>query len=168
MEAARNPFRPLSWRLPGVLQEAYSSDPAVHIQLADWDTESCTPNDENGIFQITGDDGHTRLVLVTEFLTGSIDELSGKDTGRALERAGVAIRPEPGPELEVQRRWVLYNPDTDALLTTRTYASYEDAGDDASQVNDAMVLPLTIEEVTVQPHVQPPPCDSQEPDHGQS
>jgi hypothetical protein len=152
----------------GVLQDAYSSDPAVQLHLVNWDTERCTPNDEKGIFPIAGDGGHSRLVLVREFPTGSMDQLTGKDTGRALERAGVAIRPEPGLEFEVQRRWVLYDPDTDALLTTQTYASYEDAADDASRANDVLVLPLTIQEVILQPHVEPPPCDSQEPGHDPS
>ncbi len=128
----------------GVLQEAYSSDPGVRLALVDWDTEGSTPDDDNGIFAITGADGRSRLVLVTEFPADSIDQVTGKDTGRALEAAGIVCRPEPDEEPAVRRRWVLYDPDTDALLTTRAYASYEDAADDASQANDVLVLPLVI------------------------
>ena len=72
-----------------------------------------------------------------------------------------------GDDSETIRRWVLYNPDTDALLTTRVYASYEDAADDASQVNDVLVLPLVCGGVIVRPDVQPAPPDSEEPSHGQ-
>ena len=46
-----------------------------------------------------------------------------------------------------QRRWVLYVPDTNALLTTRVYDTYAEAADDASQVNDVLVLPLAYQEI---------------------
>ena len=45
------------------------------------------------------------------------------------------------------RRWVLYNIDTNSLLTTRTYDSYDEAAEDANQVNDILVLPLEFEEI---------------------
>ena len=77
------------------------------------------------------------------------------------------LQPEPDDDMEVRRRWVLYDLDTDALLTTRVYASYEDAADDASHVNDVVVLPLVCQGVIVRPHVQPAPHDPQEPGHGQ-
>ena len=132
----------------GVLQEAYSSDPAVQLVLVDFDAEGCAPDDESGIVEITGEGGHTELAHVAEYPTVPIAQLTGTDTGRALERAGIALRPESAVEPEVQRRWVLFNPDTNALLTTRVYTSYEDAADDASQVNDVLVLPLAWQEVT--------------------
>ena len=47
----------------------------------------------------------------------------------------------------VTRRWVLYSIDTNMLLTTRTYDSYDEAVEDASQVNDILVLPLEFEEL---------------------
>ena len=40
------------------------------------------------------------------------------------------------------RRWVLYDLDTDTLLSTATYDSYEAAAEQASQVNDVLILPL--------------------------
>jgi hypothetical protein len=123
---------------------AYSSDSAIRLVLVDWDTDGSMPDDDNGIFTITGDNGRSRLVFVTEFPADSIGQLTGKDTGRALEKAGIAFEPKPDEEPEVRRRWVLYDLDTDALLTTRAYASYEYAADDASQANDVLVLPLVI------------------------
>jgi hypothetical protein len=128
----------------GVLQEAYSSDQAVQLLLADYDTEGCTPDDDAGIVEITGEDSRSQLVRAVQFPTVSIDQLAGTDTGQALELAGVAPRPEPDTELAVRQRWVLYDLDTDALLTTRLYASYDDAATDASQASDVLVLPLLI------------------------
>ena len=75
----------------GVLQEAYSSDTAVQLVLVDWDTEGCTPDDDNGIVTITGEDGQLAVVLVTEFSAVPIDQMS-KDTGQALGAAGIECR----------------------------------------------------------------------------
>jgi hypothetical protein len=49
----------------------------------------------------------------------------------------------------VVRRWVLLNMDTNELLTTRTYDSYDDAAEDANQVDDVLILPLVFEELHV-------------------
>jgi hypothetical protein len=46
-----------------------------------------------------------------------------------------------------RRRWVLYDLDTDCLLTTRTYDTYQDAADDASQLNDVLILPVVIQNI---------------------
>ena len=73
-----------------------------------------------------------RLMETALSTPGIMDEYGVLQVGEFL------VATEPGQEAEVQRRWVLYNPDTDALLTTRTYASYEDGADDASQVNDVL------------------------------
>jgi hypothetical protein len=151
----------------GVLQEAYASDTAVQLLLVDWDTEGGTPDHDPGIVEITGEDGCSRLARAVKFPTVSLDQLTGTDTCRALDLAGVAPRPELDEELEVWRRWVLYSLATDALLTARLYASYEDAAADASQVNDVLVLPLVCQGVVVRPDVQPAPHDPQEPDHDQ-
>ena len=47
---------------------------------------------------------------------------------------------------------MLYNGDTNELLTTRTYDSYDEAAEDANQVDDILVLPLVFEEI----HAYPP------------
>ena len=44
-----------------------------------------------------------------------------------------------------RRRWVIYDLDADCLLNTRTYDSYQDAADDASQVNDVLILQVVIQ-----------------------
>ena len=54
----------------------------------------------------------------------------------------------------VARRWVLYSIDTNALLTTRTYDSYEEAVEDANQVDDILVLPLVFKELHAQSTVE--------------
>jgi hypothetical protein len=59
---------------------------------------------------------------------------------------------KPGPTVVAgihdsgaRRRWVLYDLDSDCLLTTRTYDTYQDAADDASQVNDVLILQVVIQ-----------------------
>jgi len=129
----------------GVLQEAYSSEPAVQLLLVDHDTEGCTPDDDAGIVKITGGDGGSQLVRTVEFPTIPIDQLTGTDTGQALELAGVAPIQEPDNDLEVRRRWVLYDLDNDELLGTRVYTDRDEAVDDAAQANDILGLPLVIQ-----------------------
>jgi hypothetical protein len=130
----------------GVLQAAYSSDPAVQLVLVDWDTEGCTPDDGNGIFAIAGNGGTSRLVLVTAFPTVPIDQMGG-DTGRALELAGIG--PQPEPEVEGRQRSVLYDLDSDSLLSTRAYSDHNEAVDYASQANDVLVLSLMIQGIAM-------------------
>jgi hypothetical protein len=125
----------------GVLQQAYSSDPTVQLVRVDWDTEGCEPGKAKGIFQVTGQDGRARCAAVACFPTLPMDRIPDSDTGVALEAAGIACQTEPEEGKEI-RRWVIYDLDTDALLTSRAYSSYEEACEDANQVNDALVLPL--------------------------
>ena len=88
----------------GTLQVAYSSDPDVQLVLVDWDTEGCTPDDDTGIVEITGENGRSRLARATEFPTVSIDQLMGTDTGRAMELAGIVpgLEPYHGPSRSLQ------------------------------------------------------------------
>ena len=48
------------------------------------------------------------------------------------------------PESAKQGRYVLYDIDTDALVSTTTYDSPQEAADDADQFDDVIVLPLPI------------------------
>ena len=43
---------------------------------------------------------------------------------------------------------VLYCFDTDRLLTTQVYDSYQEAADDAERADDVLVLPLLCQSVT--------------------
>ena len=43
------------------------------------------------------------------------------------------------------------DPDADTLLTTHTYGSYDEAAEDANQVDDILVLLLAFEELTHSP-----------------
>ena len=130
----------------GVLQEAYASDPAVQLRLVDWDTEGCTPGEDNGIVAITDEHGRSRLALVTVFPTVPIDEIA-EDTEKALKAAGIEVPGKQDNGLQESRRWVLYNFDTDALLGTKVYSDYDEAVEDAAQANDILVLPLVIQSI---------------------
>ena len=57
------------------------------------------------------------------------------------------VNTEPSTTESVVRRWVLLNIDTNELLTTRTYDSYDEAAEDANQVDDVLILPLVFEEL---------------------
>ena len=124
----------------GVLQEAYASDPNISLRLVDWDTDGLQADENNRVFAVTGDDGRSRLAVVTEFPTVALGQIPG-DTRQVLQRAG--LEPDEQPE-EVCRRWVLYDMDADALLRTTAYGNYEEAVDDADRCNDVLVLPLVI------------------------
>ena len=85
---------------------------------------------------------------VTEFPTVSLTELSGTDDGQAMEKAGIVCVPDAEEDLQVRRRWVLYCFDTDRLLTTQVYDSFQEAADDAERANDVLVLPLLYQSIT--------------------
>ena len=78
----------------GVLQEAYSSDPAVRLLLVDWDTDGCAPDKDNGIVEVSAGHGRSRCACVAEFPTVPMTELSGTNDGQALEKAGISCVPD--------------------------------------------------------------------------
>jgi hypothetical protein len=128
----------------GVLQDVFSSDPAATVVLADWDCDGCDPSDD-GIVEIA--DGHdgTQLAAVAEYPVLPLTDLAGTETEAALKAAGIELT--PSADRTVVRRWVIYDHDSDALLTTRTYGSYDETRDDADRANDVLVLPLVYEEI---------------------
>jgi hypothetical protein len=91
--------------------------------------------------------GGTRLATVIDYPVWPLKQLDGTDCEAALKAAGIEL-PQT-VEQSTKRRWVLYNGDTNELLTTRTYGSYEEAAEDASQVDDVLVLPLEFEEIDI-------------------
>jgi len=74
-----------------------------------------------------------------------LTDLAGTETDAALKAAGLDWSTEAGPSPNIVRRWVIYDPDADVLLITHVYGSYDQAVEDASQVNDVLVLPLVHE-----------------------
>jgi hypothetical protein len=128
----------------GVLQDVFSSDPAISVVLTDWDTEGSNPS-EKGIVELPDGRGGTQLANVAEYPVLPFTDLAGTETEAALKAAGLELT--QSTNRTISRRWVLYNPDFGALLTTRTYGSYDDAAEDANQVDDVLVLPLEFEEL---------------------
>jgi len=135
----------------GVLQDVFGSDPTITVVRVDWDTEGCSPSD-NRIVEITDGHGHTQLADVAEYNVSSLEELAGTDTEAALNAAKLELT-QPDNRT-VTRRWVLYDIDANTLLTTRTYDSYDEAVEDANQVDDILVLPLEFEELHASPTVE--------------
>jgi len=130
----------------GVLQDVFSSDPAMTAMLVDWDTEGCDSSD-GGITEIPDGRGGTQPAHVAEYPVCPLEELAGTETEAALKAAGLELTEPANCDRTVERRWVLYSIDTNSLLTTRTYDSYGEAVEDANQVDDILVLPLTFEEL---------------------
>ena len=128
----------------GVLQDVFGSDPATEVILVDWDCEGCSPSD-TGIVEIPDGLGGTRLAVVADYPVRPLTDLMGRDVDTAIAAAGLNWSTEADPATEVVRRWVIYDPDTNALLTTNVYGSYDQAVEDASQVNDVLILPLTYQ-----------------------
>ena len=128
----------------GVLQDVFGSDPAITVALVDWDTEGSDPSDK-GIVEIPDGRGGTQLANVAEYPVLPLTDLVGTETEAALKAAGLELT--QAANRTVVRRWVLYSIDTNTLLTTRTYDSYDEAAEDANQVDDILVLPLVFEEL---------------------
>ena len=129
----------------GVLQDVFSSDSAATVMLCDWDTEGSGPADE-GIVEISDGREGTRLAAVARCPVLPLADLAGTETDAALKAAGLDCSAEADPTTNVVRRWVIYDPDADALLTTNAYGSYDEACDDAALANDVLVLPLMYHE----------------------
>ena len=129
----------------GVLQDVYGPEFGVPAYVVDWDTEGCDPEDAN-IVEIPLDCGGTRRLAVLEHPVGPLEQLAGSETEAALKAAGVDLMLSSGVS---RRRWVIYDPDSDSLLTTDTYDSYAEAADAASEVDDALVLTLSHSEIHV-------------------
>ena len=149
----------------GLLQEAYCSDPRVEIALADWDTEDSLP-DEPGIQVISDGQGRPVLVAVTEYPAEKLEALFGTLTEAALRASGLERWIEPGPASTIKKRYVLYDFDADELATSMVYDTYAEAADDASQLDNVLVIPLVIEGVTIgggEPDGEDEPCACEKP-----
>lgn len=132
----------------GVLQEVFGSDPAVEVTLVDWGSGGCSPTDNN-VVEVPDDRGGARLALVAEQIVRPVPRLAGTDVAAALKAAGLDWAAQRHPATDMVRRWVIYDPDANALLTTRTYSSYDEACEDAARAHDVLVLPLTYEDLHV-------------------
>ena len=130
----------------GVLQDVFSSDPTITLARVDWDTEGCDPS-EDGVIEVPDGHGGMQLAAVAQYPLLTLTDLADTETEAALKAAGLDWCTQPDRMTEVVRRWVIYDPDADALLTTRAYGSYDEACEDAARANDVLVLPLTYENV---------------------
>jgi hypothetical protein len=74
----------------GVLQDVFSSDPAITLMLVDWDTEGCDSSD-NGIVEIPDGRGGTQLADVAECPVRPLEQLAGTETEAALKAAGLEL-----------------------------------------------------------------------------
>ena len=87
----------------GVLQDVFSSDPAVTLLLVDWDTEGCDPSD-NGIVEIPDGRGGTQLAHVAECPVDPLKGLAGTETEAALKAAGLDLTQPADSDRTVARK----------------------------------------------------------------
>jgi len=80
----------------GLIQDVYSSDPAITVTVVDWDIDGCDPTDDR-IVRITDRQGRTQFAAVTSPHVCSLSELAGSDTAAALQAASAetAVREIP-------------------------------------------------------------------------
>jgi hypothetical protein len=131
----------------GVVQAVYGDPNTVEVVLVDWDVQGCSPDDPNMV-EIPDGKG-TRPAAVAGCWVVPMKEIAGTDTAVAIKAAGLDD-PAPADEsLETTQLWVIYDFDLKELATTTVYDSYEEAAACASELNNVLVLPLTIESVTV-------------------
>ena len=90
----------------GVLQDVFSSDPAIAVVNVDWDTEGSDPS-EDGIVEIPNGCGGTQLANVAEYPVLPLTDLAGTETAAALKAAGLDCGSQPDPAVDVVRRWVI-------------------------------------------------------------
>jgi hypothetical protein len=129
----------------GILQDVFSSAPDATVVLCDWDCDG-TSGSENGIVKICDGHGGTKVANVAGCPLSPLSDLEGTEVGTALKAAGLDWNTANDPAAENVRRWVIYEPDAGALLTTRVYDSYEEACEDA--LTDTLVLPLAYQNLT--------------------
>jgi hypothetical protein len=130
----------------GIVQDVFCSRPDTRVLVVDWDCQDSDPSDD-GIVQVSDRSGRTTLAAVAEFPASPLQMAAGSDVEAALEAAGLSLRPhegEPSGHVSPQapQRYVLYDFDSGRLASTTIYDSYQEAVDDASQVNDVIVVPF--------------------------
>jgi hypothetical protein len=74
----------------GVLQDVFSSDPAIAVTRVDWDTEG-SDSSEEGIVEIPDGRGGTQLAMVAEYPVLPLMDLVGTETEAALKAAGLEL-----------------------------------------------------------------------------
>lgn len=113
----------------GLVQEVYSDNP-LRLVILDWDAEDCEPNADDGVYEAGGEN-----VAVAEMPVTSIDRIVGTNTEKALKAAGIDVNVgQASSDQNQHRRWVLYSLNTDELLGTKVYSEYDEAVEDAAQV----------------------------------
>jgi hypothetical protein len=130
----------------GVLQDVFGSPTALDVILVDYDVEGCAPSDD-GIIEIPNGRGGTQLANVAEYPVLPLTDLSGTDTERAIKAAGLGQHLAAHEASETTKLWVIYDFDMKELATTAVYDSYGEAVADANELNNVLVLPLTVQGV---------------------
>jgi len=97
-----------------------------------------------------------RLMETVLSTPGIMEEYGDPKIGEFFVARAAGSSPKPGlnsvaaaiHKPGARRRWVIYDLDADCLLNTRTYDTYQNAADDASQVDDVLILQVVIQAIS--------------------
>ncbi len=132
----------------GLVQGIFCSDVTAEAVVVDWDTEGGDTEDrDDNIVAVTGENNRTYYAAVLQHHVASFQELAGSNTLVALQQAGIAERVVSGCRTEVAG-YVLFDFDMGNLATTHVYKDQAESAEDASQLDNVIVLPLVLETVT--------------------
>jgi len=132
----------------GIVQDVFCSTPDAQVILVDWDIEDWDRS-ENGVVEIVDEADRKRHAEIRQYPVFPLKDLFGTDTYKAIEKAGMVKELTGRPRAEI-RRYVLYDFDSNDLATTNVYADYQEAVDDASQLDNVMVVALAFEKIACQ------------------
>ncbi len=141
----------------GVVQDVFASIPELQVLVVDWDAEASDNNPAQVELQLHG---RTYSAAVIELPGLPLEGLAGSDVERAIDAAcdqGI-LADDPPPHFNGESeppwsalskttkstRFVVYDADSDNLLTTEVFDSVEAAAEWNAQVADVLILPIRV------------------------
>ncbi|MBI3860744.1 MAG: hypothetical protein HY290_02490 [Planctomycetia bacterium] len=136
----------------GIVQDVFSSIPELQVVVVDWDTgEDMNPAQVDLVL-----DGRACSATVIDMPHSPLEELAGSDVEQAIDAAceqGVlydtiigsdSVFPSDNSISQKSTRHVVYDPDSDRLVSTEVFPSCAEAAVWAARLNDVLILPIAV------------------------
>ncbi|MBI3864898.1 MAG: hypothetical protein HY290_23730 [Planctomycetia bacterium] len=136
----------------GIVQDVFASIPELQVVVVDWDTDG----GENPAQVDLVLDGRTCSAAVIDMPHAPLEELAGSDVEQAIEAAseqGVLCDTIVGspaafardlPMSRKSSRHVVYDPDSDRLVSTEVFPSCAEAAVWAARLTDVLIVPIPV------------------------